>query len=198
MKMVNRFLVRSLFIILIFWCIGISAWAMSRPPEGASLSSYEFGMRAPLASQNDPWMTGYRIGFNAVPFLISFEQGFAGDSPAVRHLGLNFGLGSGPLTNVPGWEGLQFFGKLNGMSLRLRDGRLTSYSGLEFGLSWHVDRNWGWFLSAGVDYPGVWMAPAVLLADESADIRARDGLVTFLNFGIAFDPRGPFTLDKEK
>lgn len=69
------------------------------------------------------------------------------------------------------------------ISPRWRDGQFTSYNGFELGLSQRIGENWGWFVSASIEYPGILMAPLALI-NTTEEIRNRDGLVTFLNIGI--------------
>lgn len=160
-------------------------FAMSKPKPGVSVSSVEFGLRSQMTAQNAPWMDGYRLGFNASPFFVSIEHGFVGDSPATSYFGFTLGVGSGPLNNSPTIYKLQPYGKINLFSPKWRDGQFITYYGVELGLSGRLIETWGWFVSAGIEYPGILLAPREL-SQQKEEIRNRDGLATFLNIGLAY------------
>jgi hypothetical protein len=177
------YLITSFFVLQLSW---ISAGAMSKPSTGGSVGSWEVGGHIPMTSEKDPWKSGLRLGITGSPLFASAEFGFDGNNSKTNHLGLNLGLGSGPLVNPPGWLGLQWFGRFHFFAPRWRAERFVFYSALEVGTSQRLSTGHGWWASISVEYPGLLLVPSRAFPRYSEDLHRQDGVVTFLNFGVAF------------
>lgn len=177
---------KSIFLSLMLVLLSATpAIAMPRPKPGESLGSWELGIKTPVASEKDSWKSAIRGGLNAGPFWLSVEDGNFGPSGATQYFGFSLGLGSGPLMRQPSTLGLQWFGRINYFSMRWREEQSTFYSGLEFGASKRLNSHLGAFASVSFEYPGLLMVPTAIFPSVRDDIRARDGVALFLNFGLA-------------